>query len=97
MLVQRDPAASVSHLMQLLALAKKPNQKMAEQAVCAIRDLLTQNSLVERGRQLFLFTKNPAIVGTPKAKHSELTEDVLQQAYYEHCLREIIRDFFQVL
>ncbi len=70
---------------------------MAEQAVCAFRDLLTQDSLVERGRQLFLFTKNPVIVGTPKMKHSELTDEALQQAYFEHCLREIVRDFYLVL
>jgi hypothetical protein len=30
MLIQRDPISGLSHLMQLLALAKKPNHKMAE-------------------------------------------------------------------
>jgi hypothetical protein len=34
--------------MQLLAIAKKPNQKMAEQAICAIRDLLIKDELIER-------------------------------------------------
>lgn len=30
MLVQRDPTSTISYLLQLLALAKKPNHKMAE-------------------------------------------------------------------
>jgi ribosomal protein L31E len=43
MLVQRDPSSTISYLLQLLALAKKPNHKMAEQAIIAIKDLLTKH------------------------------------------------------
>ena len=36
-----------------------------------------------------MFTRNPVIVN----KRSACSEDDLLQAYYEHCVREIIRDF----
>jgi len=65
MLVQRDPTSTISYLLQLLALAKKPNHKMAEQAIIAIKDLLTKDSILE-SKPLLLFTKNPQIIGTPK-------------------------------
>ena len=54
-----------------------------------MRDLLTKDGLIER-KKLHLFTKNPVVF-----KHSETRE--LHQAYFEHCLREIIRDFFSVV
>lgn len=71
MLVKREPACSVSHLMKLLELAKKPNHKMAESAICALKDLMSEDSLGER-KQLVLFTKNPLIVGSQdKKKHAQ--------------------------
>lgn len=41
-LVQRNPQASLSFLMQLLSSAKKPNRKAAESAIFALKDLFTQ-------------------------------------------------------
>ena len=54
MLVQREPTSTIGYLMQLLQWAKKPNQKVQEQAICCIRDLLTKDSLAER-KTLSLF------------------------------------------
>ena len=67
---------------------------MAESAICTIKDLLVKNSLIER-KHLSLFTKNPVIVG-PK-QHAQLSNDDLAKAYFEHCVREIIRDYFTIL
>ena len=62
MLVQRNPQAALSQLMQLLTLARKPNLKMAEQAICAIKDLLIRGELFDKRQpSLSLFTKNPKL------------------------------------
>jgi hypothetical protein len=42
-IIQRNPQASLSYLMQLLTLTKKPNRKAAESAIFALKDLFVQN------------------------------------------------------
>ena len=59
MLVQQDPHSTLPYLMQLLGLAKKPNRKMAEQAVVAFKDLFVQGHLIGEEHQnlkLHVFT-----------------------------------------
>jgi hypothetical protein len=48
-------------LLQLLQMAKKPNYKMAEQAVVAIKDLLVKGELFDKQKPLLPFTKNRRI------------------------------------
>ena len=51
------------------------------------------DKLLERSKQnLFIFTRNPEVIG-----HAELSDDRLLWCYFEHCAREIIREFFQIL
>ena len=47
MLVQQDPYSTLPYLMQLLGLAKKPNRKMAEQAIVAFKDLFVRGYLIK--------------------------------------------------
>ena len=92
MLVQQDPHSTLPYLMQLLGLAKKPNRKMAEQAVVAFKDLFVQGHLIgeeHQNQKLHVFTRNPVIIH----KRAACSDVELLQAYYEHCIREIIRDF----
>ena len=46
MLVQQDPYSTLPYLMQLLGLAKKPNRKMAEQAISAFKNLFTNGYMI---------------------------------------------------
>ena len=78
--------------MQLLGLAKKPNRKMAEQAISAFKNLFANGFMIleeDKDKKLSVFTRNPVIIH----KRNTCTDDELLQAYYEHCIREIIRDF----
>lgn len=42
MMIQKHPQGSLTYLMQLLNMAKKPNRKVAETAIFTIKDLLLQ-------------------------------------------------------
>ena len=92
MLVQKEPMSTLSYLMQLLSLTKKSNRKMAEQAIGALKDLFINDFMVpedKKDQKLSVFTRNPLILH----KKHECTSEDLMNAYYEHCLREILRDF----
>ena len=43
----------------------------------------------KKDQKLSVFTRNPLIL----QKKYECTSEDLMDAYYEHCVREIIRDF----
>ena len=89
MLVQKDPIATHPFLVQLLGLTKKHNRKQAEQAVTAFKDLFLQGYLFKLQTKLHVFQKNPVIM----AKHEACSEDEIVQAYHEHCIRELLREF----
>ena len=92
MLVQKEPKSTLSYIMQLLSLTKKSNRKMAEQAIGALKDLFTRDFMIpieKKDQKLSVFTRNPLILH----KKYECTPEDLMDAYYEHCMREIIRDF----
>ena len=76
-------------------MAKKPNRRVAEAAIVAVKDLLLSEEIQpdSKKRQLSSFVRNPTIL----AKHDQITENLLLECYWEHCLREIIRDFLQLL
>lgn len=79
--------------MQLLSQAKKPNRKAAESAIVTLKDLFVQNHLTPVTK-LHVFTKHPVIL----SKRDACSKEEIMQAYYEHCLREIMRDLIaQVL
>ena len=58
MVVQRQPPATLSFLLQLLNLCKNPNHKIAEQAIGCFRDLLVELKIKQ---PLLLFSKNDSI------------------------------------
>lgn len=91
MLIQRNPKATISYVMQLLGIAKKLNRKLSEQAVVAIKDLFLRRYLVpnKETRKLAMFSRNPVIIH----KHASCSDEELLDAYYDHCLRLILRDF----
>jgi len=47
LLIQRDPARSISYLDQLMAIASKKSRKQAEMSVGALRDLFCQYLLTK--------------------------------------------------
>jgi hypothetical protein len=75
--------------MQLLSNAKKPNRKAAESAIFAIKNIFTQGSIELQSQKLHVFTKNPVIL----SKREGCTNEEILEAYFEHCIREIVRDF----
>ena len=75
--------------MQLLGLAKKHNRKQAEQATTAFKDLFLQGYLFELQTKLHVFQRNPVIM----AKQTNCSEVEIVQAYHEHCVRELLREF----
>ena len=85
MLIQKSPLFCISNLSSLLQLAKKKNKKQSELAVFALRDVFSQ-TLLSEGRRLNSFQRNPLIQGEP-------SDSNLVEAFYEHCLRELYRDF----
>ena len=89
MLVQKDPVASHPYLVQLLGLTKKHNRKQAEQAVTAFKDLFLQGHMFKLNEKLHVFQKNPVI----QAKGTACSEEEIVQAYHEHCIRELLREF----
>ena len=65
---------------------------MAEQAIGALKDLFIREFMVpedKKDQKLCVFTKNPLILH----KRDACSDEDLHNAYYEHCVREIIRDF----
>ena len=89
MLVQKEPIATHPYLVQLLGLTKKHNRKQAEQAVTAFKDLFIQGHLFKLQEKLHVFQKNPIIC----AKQKDCSDDEIVQAYHEHCIRELLREF----
>ena len=89
MLVQKDPIATHPFLVQLLQLSKKHNRKQAEQAVTAFKDLFLQGYLFELQNKLHVFQKNPVIM----SKQNTCSDEEIVQAYHEHCVRELLREF----
>jgi hypothetical protein len=76
--------------MQLLSQAKKSNRKAAETSICALRDLFVQGYLsIDDKKKFHVFTKNPVIL----SKKGDCSDQEITEAYYEHCIREIVRDF----
>ena len=66
LLVSKNPLATISYLNDMLNQAKKPNRKIAEQAITSFKNLLVQDKLVDPNKKtLHLFQKNPMII-----KHS---------------------------
>lgn len=66
LLVSKNPLATISYLTDMLNQAKKPNRKIAEQAITSFKNLLVQDKLVDPNKKtLHLFQKNPLII-----KHS---------------------------
>jgi len=71
--------------MQLLGLAKKPNRKMAEQAISAFKNLFTNGYMIsntnrpeeDKDKKLSVFTRNPVIIN----KRNACTDDELLQAH----------------
>jgi uncharacterized membrane protein affecting hemolysin expression len=52
--------------MEMLNQSKKPNRKLAEQAITSLKDLLVSDMLIEKSKQVLnIFTKNPLVL-----KHS---------------------------
>jgi hypothetical protein len=50
MLVSKDPLSTIPYLMEMLNQAKKPNRKLAEQAITSLKDLLVQDTLMEKSK-----------------------------------------------
>ena len=55
-----------------------------------MRDLFLKGDLgLDDKPKLYVFTKNPAIL----SKRESCSDQEVLDAYYEHCIREIVRDF----
>ena len=90
MMIQKNPQGSLNYLMQLLNMAKKPNRKVAETAILTIKDLLLQKELLpETTTTWHAFTKHPLIL----EKRESCSNEELLACHFEHCLREIVREF----
>ena len=86
--------------MTLFGLTKKANKKWAEMAINALKDLFLEGYLIETKSdgtekvKLHVFTKNPIII----YKHeNEISDSELTKVYFEHCVREILRDLVNVI
>ena len=55
----------------------------------AFKDLFLQGYLFKLQTKLHVFQRNPVII----AKQNSCSEDEIVQAYHEHCIRELIREF----
>jgi ribosome biogenesis protein MAK21 len=91
MIVQREPQRALTYLTNLTGLAKKNNRKQAEPSIGALRDLYITYLLTDN-QKLYTFSKNPLILHHSN-NESQLKEKDLLQAYYEHCTKELYRDF----
>jgi hypothetical protein len=58
-------------------------------SIGAIRDLFLETLLVNK-KTLHSFTQNPAVIHNPNVKEKDLIE-----AYSDHCIKEMLRDFVQ--
>jgi len=81
-------------VLTLLGLTKKANKKWAEMAINALKDLFCEGYLIATRKDgtpvnmIYAFSKNPIIV----QKLDQATEIELRKAYYEHCIREVLRE-----
>ena len=55
----------------------------------AFKDLFLQNYLFKLNTKLYVFQRNPVIM----AKGKECSEDEIVDAYHEHCISELMREF----
>jgi ribosome biogenesis protein MAK21 len=89
LLVQKTPERSLHYLYKLSAEAKKKNRKQAEIAIKALKDLFI-NFLLKDGSKLSAFQHNPRIEGRDEP---EIPNFDLIDAYFDHCIKELYRDF----
>jgi ribosome biogenesis protein MAK21 len=88
-IIQKDEQRSITYLRSLLNQAKKPNRKLSEQAMSALRDLFLQNILKDDNK-LFTFSKHPHIMNMPA---QNISDKSLLQAHYDHSIKELYRDY----
>jgi hypothetical protein len=83
----------------LFGLTKKTNKKWAEMAINALKDLFLEGHILERkkdGRlvkKLYVFSKHPLVL----EKGAAMTDAELTEVYFLHCVREVLRDLFNVI
>eukprot|EP00347_Sterkiella_histriomuscorum_P015659 403356183 len=90
LLIQKDPIKSLTYLKTLINLSKKKNRKQAESSIGALRDLFTEHGLLKEDSKLLPFSKNPHIMNR---KESEIKEKELMEAYFEHQIKELYKEF----
>lgn len=90
MLIKGAEGRSLGYIQQLMQMARKSNRKQSEQAIYALRDVFSQDVLKDDNK-LQAFQKNERIAS------AKSVEDVpnfdLIDAYYDHCIKELYRDF----
>lgn len=90
MIVQKNTSMCLHHLQSVLHQAKKKNRKQAEFAFVALRDLFTKHLLKDNSK-LTAFQKNENICG--KTNENDYTNFEIMDAYYDHCIKEIYREY----
>jgi hypothetical protein len=89
LLIQKNSSTSIQTLNHLLNLASKKNKKQRELAVFALRDLFADLFLADN-RKLSAFQHNPLISNRTE---QGVSKNNLVSAYFDHCLRELYREF----
>lgn len=89
LLIQKDPSRGLNYLGQIMKEAKKHNRKQAEVAILALKELFI-NHLLQDNTKLSAFQYNPRIMGKTD---SEIPNFDLIDSYYDHCIKEIYRDY----
>lgn len=64
MLVKKNKHSTISYFLELLSLAKKPNRRVAENAIVAVKDLLLSEEIQPENKKtlLYSFVRNPSIL-----------------------------------
>ena len=89
MLIGKSPTRALGYLKQLMTLARQKNRKQAESAYFGLKEVFTKH-LLQDNKKLTSFQHNASINGV---KESEIANFDLIEAYYDHCIKELYREY----